>query len=656
MGILILVAPDQVYDGLLRDIAMRATPMFDRQLPATSNAKATHRATGGERRLKRWQSVLGSWALLERRLSAQNIAFDKFAPLLTGLQSYPRDLPGWAPTLASVLALPSDCGQLTPQKGVCDRSFDETAPLPFQEVLLRFVRHARGRFASELGSAADVLRPAAIAALERQLLAHLTFVANLTLGRDFYEYRFERAPASAFELTWCAQQTSKHIYREYLCEMERGRLVQLFVRHPVLARLLCQSVDQWVVTAVKFCRRFAHDFADLRMAFRLNVDTPEGALALVRTDLSDRHSGGQTVIECVIQTGERIIYKPRGVQAELVFFRFLQWLNSCGLSLNLMDLRVVDRTTHGWVQSVPAAPCRSESEVERFFGRAGMLLAVLHVLAVTDMHCDNLVAFGEHPVVVDLETLLNEGLRPGPASVADSGLLPHWQVAPDGQRFDMSALGADETQDPGVRLPSWQWVNTDQMMFVDDARATVATAHRVRFHDKLPSVADYLSFLLDGFEEGYFCLASNAQKLAADGRLLHSLDHLRLRVLVRDTRTYAGLQMHLLHPEFLEDGIERSVELEWLARPMSAPMAPGGGRARLYDQERFAMERLDIPYFDSADWQDMEITREDDDLFSLCGERDSDVMVRRLFSLSPAHYAEQRRIVEDAVRLRFRPS
>lgn len=642
-----------MHERLIHDVAARATPLFDRQAPTTRSQDVTNSVVE-EMRLKRWQTVLGSRPLLERRLHTCEFASDQLGALLRGAQPSDADLPTWATTLASVLrpTRPLDL-ELEAVSHAPDRSFDVGEPLPFQQILVPFVRHARAKFAAAAGSAADVFRTTAVAALERQLLAHLTFIASLTLGRDFYEYRFEQAPASAFEAAWCAQESSSDIYRAYLCDMDRGRLVELLDRHPVLARLLSQSLDQWTTAAVKFCDRFSRDFSDLRAHFRLEIDSPLGALADVRTDLSDRHHGGQTVIECILHTGERLIYKPRGVQPEVVFFRFLRWLNTCGLSLNLMEVDVVDRVTHGWAQCVRPAPPRSEAEVERFYRRAGMLLVVLYVLAITDIHCDNLIASGDHPVVVDLETLLSDGPRASEASVADSGMLPRWQLAADGHRFDTSALGADDTQDPGIRVPRWHSINTDQMMISEDTRPLVTRDHRARLDDTFPSVRDHLGPFLAGFEEAYFCFALNAPKLMTDRRLLRSLDDMQLRVLVRDTTTYARLHLYLLHPEFLEDGIDRSIELEWLARPITAPVSHPAARALLYERERLAMEALDIPYFKSSDWKDLEVSPHDEQLFMLCGERDSRVMVRRLASLSPTHYVNQRTIVEDAVRSRF---
>jgi lantibiotic modifying enzyme len=378
-----------------------------------------------------------------------------------------------------------------------------------------------------------------------------------------------------------------------------------------------------------------------------------GALADVRPDLSDRHGGGQTVLECILATGERVVYKPRAVAAEAAFFRFVRWLNDQDLSTRLLDVRVLDRGTHGWIEWVAPAACRAERDVEVFYRRSGMLLALLDLLAVSDVHCDNLIASADEPVVVDLETLLSERPATGRGSVQDTGMLPASRESPDGHELDLSALGADAVHRAGLRFPSWRAVNTDQMSLAEDDGAAVASGHRVRLAGRAPSIGEHLETFLEGFREAYFCLMHNAREIERHPELLDCLDRIESRVLVRDTSTYAALQLHLLHPEFLGDGIDRSIELEWLARPITAPDVLAAGRLRLYARERDQMESLDIPRFTSADWQQLAIPGDDEDLALVCGERDSGVVRRRLASLSAADFERQRAIAERAVRSRF---
>ena len=633
----------------IRSIAARAAPLWDRR-PADTLDRSASRAPIARVRLDRWRDIMGSAATLTTRLRSSDMPRPALGALLGGAQAE-MPLPPWATILDGC------CRAWTPSAPsdpTGDRAFDPAHPLPFEDVLVGVMRHARARLETELEGAPRVLAPAALVRLERQLLAHAAFVAGPTLGRHFYEFRFEQAPASAIESVWRAQPRSTHIYSAYVDRMRDGGLLALFDEYPVLARLLSQSVERWTRATTMFCRRFAEDFARLREAFGWTIDRPDGAVADVRPDLSDRHHGGQTVMDVSLRTGERIIYKPRTVRPEIAFYRLVASMNRRGSFPMLKVVQALDRTTHGWVEAIDGAACESGEEVERFYARMGRLLAILHTVAATDIHCENLIACGEHPVIVDLETLLSPrltGKAGRVASVLTTGLLPVWQTAPDGRRFDMSALAADASQDPGVRFFAWQSINTDQMSFSEDARAEIATAHRVRLGDRLPTVADYLPALLQGFRDAYAQLLTSRSRLMSDTSLLAALDGLELRILVRGSATYAGMHIHLLHPELLKDGLDRSIELEWLARPLSGTRTPRKARQFVYEAERGAMENLDIPHFTTRTW--MLEAPDDHELFRLGADRDARMFVRRLATFSARDLERQIAAIEDAVRSRY---
>ena len=46
------------------------------------------------------------------------------------------------------------------------------------------------------------------------------------------------------------------------------------------------------------------------------------------------------------------------------------------------------------------------------------------------------------------------------------------------------------------------------------------------------------------------------------------------------------MHLHLLYPEYLEDELDRSIELEWLARPLCIRSKPSPGRVAVYERLR----------------------------------------------------------------------
>ena len=594
----------------VRQLSARATPLWSRK-PTLDSKDGTGSDDG---QLQRWRAVLGSDKLLRRRLQ---ILPGETPLTLLARTKVPRS-ERWTKTLGAIL-FDTNPGEVarSPQQQIA-----------FADVFDVFVKYAEARLRSEAGRALRALRPTAVLSFERDLLEHLTFIANLVTGKKFYDFRFEHAPVAAFEQYWTALPTSQDLYRAFVLQMRSGGLLELLDEYPVLARLLAQSVDAWVVTVVQFCKRFESDFRQLARVFELSYASPEGVIDNVDSRLSDRHAGGHTVVELVLVGGERLIYKPRSVKAEVVFYRFLKWFNAKGIPLSLKILRGLDRNSYGWMECVNFEPCHSTDEVEKFYERAGLLLAVLHALAVTDIHCENLIACGENPVVIDLETLLNQSPGRPRRSVLESGFLPRGRRGEP----DFSALTAEPAPYATFPVPKWRGTNTDQMM-LEMTTPSEMLCHRPRLRGTVVSACDYLGCIRSGFQSGYDKLMEYRHNLLSSG-LLKAFNGLRLRILLRDSATYAQLHTHLLHPEFLRDGIERSIELEWLARPLCARRKSPGSRFSIYQHELRAMERLDIPHFDTAVWRAMGHHAMSYEARVFGGSRDSSVLRKRLASMS----------------------
>jgi len=127
--------------------------------------------------------------------------------------------------------------------------------------------------------------------------------------------------------------------------------------------------------------------------------------------LSDPHRGGRTALRVHFAAGVKLIYKAKAITAEASFWNLLGWINNNANLAPLETLRVVDGGTYGWVQEIEPRPCQDKREVEAFYCRAGMLLCLIYALEGSDCHSENLIAAGEHPVLIDHETLLQPRIR-----------------------------------------------------------------------------------------------------------------------------------------------------------------------------------------------------------------------------------------------------
>ncbi|HEX5727754.1 MAG TPA: DUF4135 domain-containing protein, partial [Longimicrobiaceae bacterium] len=290
-------------------------------------------------------------------------------------------------------------------------------PASSDELFLPFVEAGRARLADH-GS----LSPAAMAALEEALLHRL--------AADF-------APALGVERAAFLALHPGAVEARFVERMRRGGLAALLRRLPVLARIAGVRVRHWVAASAELARRLEADRAALEQAF--------GALGKVtslRADLSDPHAGGRRVCVLTFASGVRVVYKPRPLALDAAFQSLLARLNRWGAEPPLRVLRVIDRGTYGWCEHVDAS---SVTDADRFHQRAGMLLCLAWVLGGSDLHAGNLLAAGEHPVLVDLEVMFGAPLETASqddatlaaayadwSSVLRTHLLPGWRAGREG--------------------------------------------------------------------------------------------------------------------------------------------------------------------------------------------------------------------------------
>lgn len=632
----------------MQDIVARATPMWERLGGVPLLGDRTDSEEVLEARLKKWREVMGGAQALERRLAPNGLPG---APNAPAHAPDAQGLPDWALTLRSALAR---TGEALPSRGESAPAPSGSRAFPFEPAFRPCAAVAREQLEIQAGPALAVMGPAARIALERQLIAHLSFIASLVLLEDFSLYRFRHAPAAAFEELWSRLAPSTGLYEAYVTDLLEGGWSRLLTLRPVLGRLLGQAVNQWVAATARLCHRFADDSALLARTFDWAIGSSTGAVEWVRTDLSDRHNGGQTVVELGLTGGGRVIYKPRTVRAEAVFNEFIARIGAPAASPGLRVIKVVERAGYGWCEVATPVPCSSAEGLERFYARTGMLLAVLHLLSATDIHCENIIAAGEHPVIVDLETMLASGplVADAGSSVMSTGLLPRWQTAPDGRRFDLSGLSADGTQDAGIGRRAWLHLNTDQMGLSGRQDFRASMTHLPAPTDA-SSAGRYLAPLVEGFKQMYLHLLRLRPAILAGQTALDMFDGIELRTLIRGTATYTRLQLRLLHPELMASGLDRSIELEWLARPLSGPLPHKRNRQAVYEHELAAMEALDVPYFTTSFAARLSETEGEDDLDFVRARRNQALVRARLEELSADDCERQVAIIRQAMSDRY---
>ena len=280
-----------------------------------------------------------------------------------------------------------------------------------------------------------------------------------------------------------AGETPEERFASFVARLRRpADALELLRRYPVLARDACRHAEQWVETSLEMMRRFAADRDEI-LSTLLTAGASPGPVTTAQAGLSDRHAGGRSVAILAFASGERVVYKPKPMAADLELQSLTAWLNARGAEPPLRCLEVVERGDYGWMEAVSPRPCVTPEEVERFHERQGGWLALLYALEATDFHYENLVAEGEHPVPIDFETLFQPafpepalsgpGYSPTTYTVLHSGLLPRrfWATVADGG-MDLSGMGAAAGQ--SYEMKGITGERTDEMRWAPREMRTAA--------------------------------------------------------------------------------------------------------------------------------------------------------------------------------------
>lgn len=533
-------------------------------------------------------------------------------------------LPEWALLLGRYIDFLRD-GDAPPPGG--DGEAQCRNGVPFAEVLTTLAALADRELERRAGAALEQLSPGARAGLRASLVHRLVRVAAPLLYGEFDRQRAahsatrlatpERARSashpSAPPLPNSPSVQSRQVYRDYVARMLDGGMVQLLREYPVLARLMATTALFWRASTAELLARLEEDrdaiaacFADGRAL---------GKLVAVHGGLSDSHGGGRTVHSLEFACGLRLVYKPRSLGIDAAFDELLRWLGARGAPLPAaqcprMAARVLDRHDHGWAEHVEHRECQDLSAVRRYYQYSGALLALLHTLGSTDCHYENIIAAGERPVVIDLETVLQPALeRAEPPvdrarnigartlyddSVLRTGMLPAWQSSGNDVAYDVGGLSASAGQATPFTALRWTRINTDAMR-LEQGRAVLGR------HPNMPLLggsavppADHVGDIVLGFSRMYEWLAAHAGLLLASDGPVARLARERVRFIVRPSSVYDHVLRHSLLSDALRDGAARSIELELLARgllPLSPALWP------VMHDERLALEQLDIPIF-----------------------------------------------------------
>ncbi|MBV8885609.1 MAG: type 2 lantipeptide synthetase LanM, partial [Chroococcidiopsidaceae cyanobacterium CP_BM_RX_35] len=520
--------------------------------------------------------------------------------------------PTWVSFLSEALKACAFLTSATSKPDVLIDSYilDPQKPIPFQEIFVPFIRIAKTRLQTQAGLSYSLLSETAHGNLERALLQSLAHLYGQAMILEFSIFRVRQRSAFSRLLEESLEEHSKELYIAFIKHMLEGGLLVFFQEYPVLARLIATVTELWVNATAELLLRLHSDWSDIQHLFQ--GDSELGQVVEIQPNLSVPRNQGRSVSVITFTSGLKLVYKPKDLGLEEAYWKLLDWLNQQEAPLPFKTLKTLNYSHYGWVEFVEHLPCKDELQAQQFYQRAGILLALLYALEATDCHYRNVIACGEHLVLIDMETLLVPQVRleflsqlGSPLqmneqhwnSVLKTGLLPRREIESEAQAYaDISGLGNVEEKETTSRVPKWQNINTDNMSIGYEYTKTRPGANTTSLNGENLSPSDYCDETVNGFRRMYHFLVQHKEAILAPDSPFTGFARQQARFVFRTTNLYSSVLRRLLHPQYLRDGADRSIELDILSKPfLSAAEKPLFWS--LFCVEQKALEQMDIPFF-----------------------------------------------------------
>lgn len=382
----------------------------------------------------------------------------------------------------------------------------------------------------------------------------------------------------------------------------------LLIEYPVLARRLASAIEQWRANTAEILERLCDDWPEITSGFNGGEDL--GPLIGVEANAGDTHRGGRSV-HILRFEHRKLVYKPRSLAVDVHFNELLGWLNARSENPPFRTMTVLDRRAYGWVEFIAARECENHQEVQRFYERQGGWLALLYALDATDFHHENLIAAGEYPVLIDLESLFQHRTRSSEEdklgllgaqeamsnSVMRIGLLPQrlWAVD-DHDGIDISGLAGEGGQLTPFAVLAVEGASTDEMRMVRKRMAMTGSRNRPVIEGHAISLLDHRADISNGFTAVYRLLMRHRDELLSEDGMLRRFAGVEVRAIRRPTNSYAMTILESQHPDVLRDALDRDRLLDQMwVRTKTQPEL-----ARLTPAELRDLRGGDVPFFSTS--------------------------------------------------------
>lgn len=346
-----------------------------------------------------------------------------------------------------------------------------------------------------------------------------------------------------------------------------NNLTEFFKAYPSLEKTILRVINVYCNNIIQIMSRVKKDYKEINLKI-FGEGKPFKSIISIK-QLGDMHVEGNSVFCLLLDNDEKIVYKPHSIKYFDVFNYYLnEFYEKQGLETK--KVKTLHMGGYGWVEYINQKPCTNKIDVQKYYQRLGVTLFLCYLMNNRDLHFENIIAYGEYPILIDLEafdcdkrksvgnTADNKAQRLLQNSVLNIGILPFYIENKMGKGVNLSGIEANEQKLPYF-LPIIKSSKSSDIK-IDYCRPLVKMAKNTPLLNNDHIFAgDYTDNIVTGFSEAY-SYAIKESEILLDG-LKKSIEGIECRCILRGTQQYQMLLNTSYWPELMVDGKERYMHI-----------------------------------------------------------------------------------------------
>lgn len=468
--------------------------------------------------------------------------------------------------IEQIIDLFSDLGKYKCKKKIdkiCEKLYDENKWVSFYTPLL----YKNMEVVIEQINASAIL-----ADVDALLLKVLTDITDKLSGQSYRVLAGALNNAAKQGLLIGKNPEERGKYFSDVLLKDESYLKELYLNYPELYKVMDRTVCYNLNYILEIINNTEKEFNMLSK--KLGEKKELGKLRSIHLGTGDSHNNGKTVAGLIFDDGQKLMYKPRSLQMEECYCEFIDWINAnVSESTGLSYCRVHTLEDAGWVEFVENSECESEAEVKAFYQKMGELLCILYTLSSKDFHCENVIARGEQPILIDMETLIHvDELEKKQEwdvieekiydflnhSVYSTALLPTvLQNYNTEDCMEVGGISSGRKRISPFKVQVLKNVGSDKISIENEYQEVPLNQNLPIYKGEQIGAIGYFAYIKDSFVKMYQWVKNHKEEYT--NKINEVFGNVKCRVIYKTTNNYTQLLNTSYHPSLLHNEVDREV-------------------------------------------------------------------------------------------------